>query len=87
MHDYIACRYDTYCCQFRLNEYHHAITRDQLCNLLGQGNIDALKAAMLQACNACGDTHTALENLLNPVDFDQHFDELFLKPLKTTTGE
>ena len=53
MHDYTACRYDTYCCRFRLNEYHHAITRDQLSYLLGQDNIDALKAAMQHAYDAC----------------------------------
>lgn len=85
--DYTACRYDTYCCRFRLNEYHHAITRDQLYDLLGQGNIDALKAAIQQAYDSCG--QTVLKNLLNPVNFDQHFDELFLKylPEKPTTGE
>ena len=90
IHDYIACRYDTYCCRPVLHEYPHSITRDQLCNLLGQDNIDALKAAMQQACNACGGNNPALKNLLNPVAFDQHFDELFLKyipPLKSTIGE
>jgi hypothetical protein len=87
MHDYIACRYDTYCCRPRLNEYYHSITIDQLYNLLGQGTIDTLKAAMQHACDTCDDDHTALKNLLSPVDFDQHFNELFLKPLKPTTGE
>ena len=79
MHDYTACRYDTYCCRPRLNEYHHAITRDQLYYLLGQSNIDALKAAMQDAYNACDGNNPVLKNLLNPVNFDQHFDELFLK--------
>jgi hypothetical protein len=90
MHDYTACRYDTYCCCPRLNEYHHAITRDQLYNLLEQGNIDTLKAAMQDACNACGGNNSlVLKNLLNPVDFNQHFDELFLRyiPIKPTMGE
>jgi hypothetical protein len=87
MHDYIACRYDTYCCHPRLNEYPHAITRDQLCNLLGQGNIYALKAAMQQACDVCDGNNPALKNLLNPIAFDEHFDELFLNPLKPTIGE
>jgi ankyrin repeat protein len=87
MHDYTACRYDTYCCRPRFDEYHHAITRDQLCNLLGQGNIDALKAAMQQACDVCDGNNPALKNLLNPIAFDEHFDELFLKPLKPTLGE
>jgi ankyrin repeat protein len=87
MHDYIACRYDTYCCRFPINEYQHAITKDQLCDLIGQENINALKAAMQLACNTGDDTHTALKNLLNPVSFEQHFDELFLKSLKPTMGE
>lgn len=86
MRDYTACRYDTYCCRPRLNAYNHLITRDQLFYLLGQGNIDVLKTTLQQACHACSH-HPDLKNLLNPVNFDQHFDELFLKPLKPTIGE
>jgi hypothetical protein len=39
---------------------------------------------MQDACDTCDYDHTALENLLKSVDFDEHFDELFLKPLKPT---
>ena len=64
IYDYTTCMYDTYCCRPRLNEYYHSITKDQLSDLLGQSNIDALKAAMQQACNACDVTQTVLKNLL-----------------------
>lgn len=86
LHDYTACRYDTYCCRFRLNEYYHSITRDQLYCLLGEGS-DVLKATLQDAYDACNSDNPVLKNLLNPVNFDEHFDELFLKPLKPTIGE
>lgn len=78
MYDYTACRYNTYCCRFLLHEYHHAITKEQLSDLLGQDNIDELKANMQYAYDACTSYHTVLKNLLNPINFDEHFDELFL---------
>lgn len=81
--DYAACGYDTYCCRSRLNKYPLAITRDELYNLLRQSNIDTLKAAMQGAYYTCFND-PVLKNLLNPANFDQHFDELFLNPLKPT---
>ncbi len=82
MPDYTICRYDTYCCSFNLNEYDHSITRNQLCELLGQGNIHLLKAALEDAYDACGGgEHCIVKNLLNPANFDQQFDMLFLQTL------
>ena len=69
LHDYIACKYDTYCCRPRLKEYYHAITREQFYYLLGQNNIDALKANMQNACDAYDGDNLVLKNLLNPVNF------------------
>ena len=85
MLDYTACRYDTYHCRFRLNEHPDFITKGQLYEVMGQSTIYALKAAMQHAYSG---NHTTLKNLLNPIDFDEHFDKLFLKfiPLKPTLG-
>ncbi len=76
LYDYTACRYHIYCCP-GLTEYSHLITRDWLCDLLGQKNIDALKAALQGACFVCRE-HPALKNLLNPINFEQYFNDLFL---------
>lgn len=86
MYDYTACRYDTYCCRPHLSEHHHALDRDQLCYLLGIDNINELKATMKDAYDDCYDTRPVLKNLLNPMNFNQHFDELFLNPLKPVIG-
>lgn len=75
--DYTACRYHTYCCCPGLTEYFHSITRDWLCVLLGQKNIDVLKATFDGACHVCR-KHPALKNLLNPINFEQYFNDLFL---------
>ncbi len=75
--DWIACCYARYCCYFE----ECSITRELLCDCLGQENIDDIKQTM--QCVLCDPAkHPALKSLLNPENFDSNFEELFLTARK-----